>query len=171
MCNRPGHWIKDCPLRAREKAVERPPPPEGYVCVKCQQAGHWVELCQLRGHQQKPKPPSAGVEPVTPSAESVEIGTEIAEALEEEGAEPVLQICRVVEVLGEEASRQLLVQAWQVEENGGLLRTDKSEKRRTPGGVFLWLVKQQTTAEQRAMVWPPKATAEAEGAAGRPAAL
>jgi hypothetical protein len=163
MCNTPGHWIKDCPLKSRDRAADRPPPPDGYVCVKCQQAGHWVELCQLRGHQPNSRQTSAAVELVSPSAESVEIGTEIAEALEEEGQEPILQICRVVEVMGEEASRQLLVQAWQVEENGGLLRTDGSEKRRTPGGVFLWLVKQQATQEQRARVWPPKATAETEG--------
>ena len=39
-------------------------------------------------------------------------------------------------------------------ENGGLLRTDGSGQRRTPGGVFLWLVKQQATPEQRARVWP-----------------
>jgi hypothetical protein len=163
MCSTPGHWIKDCPLKARERAADRPPPPKGYVCVKCQQAGHWVEMCLLRGHQGQPRP--AAVELVIPSTESVEIGTEIAEALEEEGGEPVMQVCRVVEVMGERASRQLLVQAWQVEENGGLLRTDGSEKRRTPGGVFLWLVKQQASAQQRAMIWPLKQTAEERGGA------
>lgn len=51
----------------------------------------------------------------------------------------------------------LLVQAWDVEEQGGLLRADGSGKRRTPGGVFLWLVKQQSTPEQRARVWPLRA--------------
>ena len=157
MCGVEGHWIKDCPLKSRERAADRPPPPPGYVCVKCQQAGHWVELCQLRGYQ-PPRISVAEVELVVPSADALEIGAEISEALEEVGEEPVLQISRVVEVLGEEPSRMLLVQAWQVEENGGLLRTDGSGLRRTPGGVFLWLVKQQATPEQRARIWPLKAS-------------
>ena len=150
MCSHPGHFIADCPLAPRERAAERPPPPAGYVCRKCNQSGHWVELCQLRGHHN----PAPAVPPVTPSAESAEVGRDIAEALEEAEEEAVEQICRLVEVLGEEACRGLLVQAWQVEENGGLLRTDGSGQRRTPGGVFLWLVKQQATPEQRARVWP-----------------
>jgi len=150
ICNVPGHFIADCPLAPRERAAERPPPPPGYVCRKCNQSGHWVELCQLRGHHN----PAPAVPPVTPSAESAEVGRDIAEALEEAEEEAVEQICRLVEVLGEEACRGLLVQAWQVEENGGLLRTDGSGQRRTPGGVFLWLVKQQATPEQRARVWP-----------------
>ncbi|EOD39161.1 hypothetical protein EMIHUDRAFT_251473 [Emiliania huxleyi CCMP1516] len=150
ICNVPGHFVADCPLAPRERAAERPPPPPGYVCRKCNQSGHWVELCQLRGHHN----PAPAVPPVTPSAESAEVGRDIAEALEEAEEEAVEQICRLVEVLGEEACRGLLVQAWQVEENGGLLRTDGSGQRRTPGGVFLWLVKQQATPEQRARVWP-----------------
>ena len=58
----------------------------------------------------------------------------------------------------EEASRELLVQAWQIEEVGGLLTTDGTNVRRTPGGVFFWLVKQRATAAQRAQIWPESAS-------------
>ena len=37
---------------------------------------------------------------------------------------------------------------------GGLQRLDGSRRRRTVGGVFLWLVKQRADAAQRALIWP-----------------
>ena len=48
---------------------------------------------------------------------------------------------------------QLLVQTWQVEEGGGLLTTDGTNRRRTQGGVFLWLVKQRLSEVERAKVF------------------
>ncbi len=153
MCKEQGHWIQNCPLRARERAIDRPPPDPGYVCKKCGIAGHWVELCPAR-RSHFCEPVGAAGALALPSAESLEIGDELAEALEEEEAEPRATIARAVEVLGEEAARLVLVQTWQVEESGGLLRIDGTSIRRTPCGVFLWLVKQRVSAEERALIWP-----------------
>ena len=57
-----------------------------------------------------------------------------------------------------------------MEEQGGLLTVDGTSRRRSPGGVFLWLVKQAATAAQRLQIWPPAATAASDGtaAAGAP---
>ena len=52
-----------------------------------------------------------------------------------------------------------------------MLTIDGTNKRRTPGGVFLWLVKQAASATQRNQIWPPAAAAAGDGtaAAGAPA--
>mmetsp|Transcript_38794 Transcript_38794/g.128087 ORF Transcript_38794/g.128087 Transcript_38794/m.128087 type:complete len:204 (-) Transcript_38794:140-751(-) len=158
-CNQSGHWVELCQLRGHHNPAPAVPPvtPSAgggrgggskfwrtYILPLVDNPmGEGAMVAHLAAH-------SAACS----GAESAEVGRDIAEALEEAEEEAVEQICRLVEVLGEEACRGLLVQAWQVEENGGLLRTDGSGQRRTPGGVFLWLVKQQATPEQRARVWP-----------------
>jgi len=151
MCGCPGHWIQQCPLKPADRAVDRPPPPAGYVCKKCNIAGHWIELCSIRS---APRPPKGSVPELEVSEESREVGEEIAEALDEEESTATDSIARVVAVIGEEAARLLLVQTWQVEEQGGLLKIDGTGDRRTPGGVFFWLVKQQATDTQRLQIWP-----------------
>ena len=53
-----------------------------------------------------------------------------------------------------------------------MLTVDGTNRRRSPGGVFLWLVKQAATATQRLQIWPPAAAAAAgdgTAAAGAPA--
>ena len=92
------------------------------------------------------------------------MGEEIAEALDELQPEVISTVQRAVQLLGEELSRQLLVQTWQVEEGGGLLTTDGSNRRRTQGGVFLWLVKQRLSEVERAKVFSAAGT----GARSRP---
>ena len=52
-----------------------------------------------------------------------------------------------------QVARALLVQTWQVEETGGLLTTDGTNRRRTAGGVFFWLVKQRVNAAQRSKIF------------------
>jgi len=78
-----------------------------------------------------------------------DVGDEIGECLEEDDPEVLSLLGRCVQLLGEEACRALLVQTWQVEETGGLLTTDGTNRRRTAGGVFFWLVKQKAPPEQR----------------------
>ena len=48
----------------------------------------------------------------------------------------------VVETLGEEAAKQILADTLRIEENGGLM-TARGDRRRTPGGVFLFLAIQR----------------------------
>jgi PHAX RNA-binding domain-containing protein len=90
-----------------------------------------------------PKPPK----PLDPVAQ------QIATTLGETENVPLLHIRRIVQTLGPERALQLLVQAQTVEAEGGLLLPDGS-RRRTPGGVFFRLVREQTTPAERSRIWP-----------------
>jgi hypothetical protein len=61
------------------------------------------------------------------------------------------QIKRIVQTIGEERALAILQQALEIEQHGGLMLADG--KRRTPGGVFFRLVKEQMTPEERRQVW------------------
>lgn len=74
--------------------------------------------------------------------------TEISETLKETDDQALGQIERIVEYLGVEQALAYLQQTQQIEAQGGMMLTDGS-RRRTPGGVFFYLVKQQLKAEER----------------------
>lgn len=78
-------------------------------------------------------------------AHRVEVATLIAEQLGESDEEPKRQIYRVVKRLGADQALGFLQQALQVEAAGGIMLADRS-RRRTPGGVFFSLVKEQAPA-------------------------
>ncbi|HZC85052.1 MAG TPA: phosphorylated adapter RNA export RNA-binding domain-containing protein [Rubrobacter sp.] len=61
------------------------------------------------------------------------------------------QIKRIVQTIEEERALAILQQALEIEQHGGLMLPDG--KRRTPGGVFFRLVKEQMTPEERRQVW------------------
>jgi hypothetical protein len=82
-----------------------------------------------------------------------ELPQKIAAALGETKGIPLSQIERIVEILGEERAQGLLDETLKVEAEGGLLTADK-KRRRTPGGVFFKLTKDQTTPEQRRAIFP-----------------
>jgi hypothetical protein len=77
---------------------------------------------------------------------------QIATALGE--TEPMArgQIKRIVQTIGEERALVILQQALDIEQKGGLMLPDGS-RRRTPGGVFFRLVKEQMSPEERRQVW------------------
>lgn len=64
----------------------------------------------------------------------------IAKQLGETEAGPLQQIARVVKQLGPEQALAFLHEALAIEESGGLMLPDGS-RRRTPGGVFFYLVR------------------------------
>ncbi len=64
-------------------------------------------------------------------------------------------IKRIVRTLGEERTRELVRQAQAVEATGGMMLPDGS-RRRTLGGVFFKLAKEQVTPEERGRIWMPK---------------
>jgi hypothetical protein len=67
---------------------------------------------------------------------------------------PVLrQLDRCLLVLGEATIDELLAETEQIEQDGGMLTQD-GKRRRTKGGVFLYLARQRCTPEQRAIVFP-----------------
>ena len=76
----------------------------------------------------------------------------IAAALGETAAQPLTHLARLVRVLGPERALALLAQAEAVEAAGGMALPDGA--RRTKGGVFFRLAREQTTPAERARIWP-----------------
>ena len=61
-------------------------------------------------------------------------------------------IARALKVLGPERCVEILADALTIESNGGLWLKDRS-RRRTRGGVFLQLVKEQASPEERRAIF------------------
>lgn len=86
------------------------------------------------------------------SAPVSEVAKLIAEQLGESEATVQRTIYRSVRTLGVEAALAYLQRTQEIEATGGLMLPDGS-RRRTPGGVYFWLVRQETTAEQRRKIF------------------
>ncbi len=63
------------------------------------------------------------------------------------------QIARIVERMGDEFIATALASTLHREAEGGLL-TEGKQQRRTPGGVFFYLVRGRITAEDRKVLFP-----------------
>lgn len=61
-------------------------------------------------------------------------------------------LARVLRTMGQERCVAILVDALTIESNGGML-TSAGDRRRTPGGVFLALVRAQATAEEHRAIF------------------
>ncbi len=79
----------------------------------------------------------------------------IAAELSETADVAQMLIKRIVRTLGEDRTRELVRHAKVIEEQGGMLVPDGS-RRRTLGGVFFKLAKEQATPEERGRIWVPK---------------
>jgi len=104
-------------------------------------------------------PPGPG--PVGPSRprlgpEEWRATQEIAAGLGETERGPLGQVGRVVGRLGTDRARAFLAQTQEIEAAGGLLLPDGS-RRRTPGGVFFYLVRTDPalSREDRIDIFPP----------------
>jgi len=88
---------------------------------------------------------------------------QLADALEEPNR-PLLQ--QVLRMLGSDRTTALLAETLQCEANGGMLTADGT-RRRTPGGVFFQLVRQQASPKERQRLFPrptlPHRQAPSEG--------
>ncbi|MBZ0300713.1 MAG: hypothetical protein K8J31_13270 [Anaerolineae bacterium] len=81
----------------------------------------------------------------------------IARDLGEIQPAPRFQIAEIIQQLGLEFAERVLEQTWEVEAQGGLLVPNGS-RRRTPGGVFFTLAREQMTEDQQQAVFMrPKA--------------
>jgi hypothetical protein len=76
----------------------------------------------------------------------------IATALDEKDETPLAEIERVVKVLGDERALTILEQTVKIEVEGGMM-TDDGTRRRTAGGVFFKLVKNETTPKERGKIF------------------
>jgi len=93
------------------------------------------------------------------------IAGEIAAQLGETDSEPARLITRAVRLLGEERVRALLARALAVEAAGGMMLPDGS-RRRTPGGVFFYLLRAEVGQKEWYRVFHPHTTGPGTGAQG-----
>ncbi len=86
----------------------------------------------------------------------------IAKALGEKEEAPLATISRIVKVLGEEQALKILDETLKIEAEGGM-KTDDGSRRRTKGGVFFKLVKNQTTSRDRGRIFGPPPKPKSKG--------
>jgi len=86
------------------------------------------------------------------SAEAQALAAEIATALGETAPDPVGQIARAVDRLGVERARAFFSQVQDIEAGGDRMLPDGS-RRRTPGGLFFFLLRQRTDLSRRDKVY------------------
>lgn len=77
----------------------------------------------------------------------------IAQQLNETDEKPISQIAQIVELIGEEETLNYLQKTQEIEAGDGM-KTEKGDRRRTPGGVFFYLVRGGMTWSQRRAVFP-----------------
>lgn len=77
----------------------------------------------------------------------------IAQQLNETDEKPISQIVQIVELIGEEETLSYLQKTQEIEAGEGMM-TEKGDRRRTPGGVFFYLVRGGMTWSQRRSVFP-----------------
>jgi hypothetical protein len=90
-----------------------------------------------------------------PDPAELELAAEIADQLGEIEDEPRGTILRAVQRLGSVAARGLLEETQAIEAQGGLWLGDRS-RRRTPGGVFFYLVRQRAEKPDRLAIFYPE---------------
>ncbi len=78
---------------------------------------------------------------------------QIATQLGETKPTPLSQIRRMLHTIGPERAQTFVEQALEVEAQGGMLLPDGSHKR-TLGGVFFRLVRDQVSEDERRSIWP-----------------
>ena len=89
----------------------------------------------------------------TQRADSKSVVKEIAQALKEKDKAPIAQIHRIVELVGEDFARENLEETLKIESEGGMM-TQKGDRRRTPGGVYFYIVKGKLEPEMRHQIFP-----------------
>lgn len=97
--------------------------------------------------RETPRPASVGV-----------VARHIAEQLGESEPTPQHTIFRSVRTIGVEAALEYLRRAQEIEASGGMMLPEGSRygaRRRTPGGVYFYLLRQDLASEQQqAIFWP-----------------
>jgi hypothetical protein len=82
-----------------------------------------------------------------------QLARQIAETLGEREAQPFAQIRRILQTIGPERTQAFVEQALDIEATGGMLLPDGSRKR-TLGGIFFRIVRDQVSEEERKAIWP-----------------
>lgn len=105
------------------------------------------------------RPPPKYVPPPPPPAEEVAaLVAEISEALNEDNTE---QLTKAIEIIGLERAKNCLLKAVEIEKNGGMMIIS-GKRRRTPGGVFFYMVRTDATKDERRIIFPNLFTEKAQ---------
>ncbi|MCA9882877.1 MAG: hypothetical protein KC708_07905 [Anaerolineae bacterium] len=78
---------------------------------------------------------------------------DVAKQLNEKSGDPVRQIALIAEHLGTDFVKENLDETLKIEAAGGMM-TQEGERRRTPGGVFFYLVKGKMEPNVRQIIFP-----------------
>lgn len=108
------------------------------------------EQQEQQGQQEQQASQEPAAEEISPEEQEKrkQVVAEIAEQLGEQSDKPRRQIYRIIERVGIERTQEFLQKALEVESQGGLMVADGS-RRRTPGGVFFFLVSEGVAPEER----------------------
>ncbi len=101
---------------------------------------------------QKPKEKSKGKGKRRPREYSPEV-LDIAKRLNEDDRKPLVQIERIVKHCGSEFTDLMVESTLAIEESGGML-TANGDRRRTPGGVFFFIVRHALPEDMRERIFP-----------------
>lgn len=105
------------------------------------------------------RPPPKYVPPPPPPAEEVAaLVAEISEALNEDNTE---QLTKAIEIIGLERARNCFLKAVEIEKNGGMMIIS-GKRRRTPGGVFFYMVRTDASKDERRIIFPNLFTEKAQ---------
>ena len=91
--------------------------------------------------------------------ERTEAASTIAEQLGESEPMPRQTIERSVKVLGSEGALTFLKRTLEIEVAGGMMLPDGT-RRRTPGGVYFYLIRKEVSQKQRMRIFPMQAAPE-----------
>ncbi|MBV7331901.1 hypothetical protein KFU94_27460 [Chloroflexi bacterium TSY] len=87
----------------------------------------------------------------SPQSPEMTLANEIIEALDERPAAKMVR--DTVTTIGLERANAFFQQTLEIEANGGM-ETANGKRRRTPGGVFLYLVRKNVSTEERKAIFP-----------------
>ncbi|MEP6988591.1 MAG: phosphorylated adapter RNA export RNA-binding domain-containing protein, partial [Chloroflexota bacterium] len=93
-----------------------------------------------------------------PHSESQKVAQELAALLGEKHHGVIGQIRRIVQLCGVDFTREMYTATLEIEANSGMMLPDHS-RLRTPGGVFLHLVRSKLDDDQKKQVFYGKAKA------------
>ena len=108
--------------------------------------------------------------PLDPDQSITYIVADIAAQLSETNPVALAQIKAIVEAVGEDQARAWLTETLDIEAKGGML-TKNEKRRRTPGGVYLYLARGRLPKETQRQIFPYPHKRKGKGTQSKPPAF
>lgn len=97
-------------------------------------------------------PPTSMNKDKLPYSESQKVAKELADLLSEKHHGVIGQIRRIIQLRGVNFTREMYAATLEIETNGGMMLPDNS-RRRTPGGVFLSLIRSKLNDDEKKQIF------------------